>query len=67
MREGRASSTRSKNSRSILVALREKIEKFAPPPARVAPIGMLRPVVGAANGALHSRLLLRSDHKLAVR
>ena len=32
-------------------ALREKTEKLAPPSASVAPIGKLRPVVGAASGA----------------
>ena len=47
-REGRASSTRSKNSSSIHSALREKTEKLAPPLTSVAPIGKLRPIVGAA-------------------
>ena len=47
-REGRASSTRSKKSRSILAALREKTEKFAPPFISVAPNGSLRPVDGTA-------------------
>src|SRR2546423_1594386 len=48
-RDGRASSARSKNSRSIPVALREKTEKLAPVRVSVAPIGALRPVVGAAS------------------
>src|SRR4051794_38044167 len=42
-RDGRLSSTRSKSSRSMDAAVREKTEKFAPPSTRVAPSGKLRP------------------------
>src|ERR1035438_6826596 len=48
-REGRASSSRSKKNTSMPSALREKIEKLAPPCPSVAPMGELRPVVGAAS------------------
>src|SRR5678815_3037557 len=44
-REGRASSAPSKNNSSMLVAVREKIEKLAPPVISVAPSGKLRPVI----------------------
>ena len=49
-REGRASSTRSKKSSSMPAALREKIEKLAPPCTSVAPNGKLRPFDRTAIG-----------------
>src|SRR5271165_5891159 len=48
-REGRASSTSSNSSSSMLAALRENTQKLAPPVTSVAPIGKLPPVVGAGS------------------
>src|SRR5690242_4671573 len=56
-REARASSTRSNNNSSIVAAVREKTEKFAPPATSVAPIGKLRPVVRTETGCSVAEML----------
>src|SRR5262245_43351078 len=45
VRAGCASSSLSKNNRSMSAALREKMLKFTPPSTTVAPSGALRPAV----------------------
>ena len=65
-REGRASSARSKNSSSILAALREKIEKLAPPGSQRSP--HWRATASRGNGQWNLRNGLRfvSRHGIAA-